>query len=415
MRSRRAACSADRTKSSSASSARASRSAAWRSTTTSLVRFSSWPPMRPRTSPGRSCGSTGGSPPGNTGGQRLESLQSMAKKSRYTRFLRALGQVGMRLRHQRNEVFYRLRATPGGYALLKNAESVLSPFDLPMRRRAAAEFNGRSARPLMTPGGGWASVGPANFAGLDRVMDSCEAVFERKLAADRGLQRSTGDSKNLLEKRKFLRNLLLDEDIRQHPELLDFALSDDALGIATSYLGVVPYLNRIDLLYSTPREGDDLIKSQLFHVDPEGLTQVKFFINVFDVGDAEGPFTFIPAAESLQVLGGIRRLRKANGQPHVGRYTDEEVAAVGGGSVVSLKGPRGSGVAIDTSKCLHLGSRVRPGAFRLVFYVQYCTTHEVNGNRFDTARYRHDPIRYLAIQHSERARGITLDAPSMAG
>ena len=340
----------------------------------------------------------------------------MPTESGHTRFARALGQVGVRLRHQRNQVFYRMRATPGGYAMLEKAESLLSPFARPARRRAAADFNARTARPLMTPNGGWAAVGPANFSGLHRVLDSCQAVFERKLAADRGLNRSTGDSTDLLEKRKFLRNLLLDEDLRQHPEFLDFALSDDALGIATSYLGVVPYLNRIDLLYSTPREADDLIKSQLFHVDPEGLMQVKFFINVFDVGEPEGPFTFIPADDSLRILGGIRRRRKAQGQPHVGRYTDEEVDAVGGASsIVSLKGPRGSGVAIDTSKCLHLGSRVRPGAFRLVFYVQYCTTREVQGNRFDTARYRHDPVRYLAIQHSERSRGITLDAPAMAG
>ncbi len=95
----------------------------------------------------------------------------------------------------------------------------------------------------------------------------------------------------MLAKRQFLRNILMDDDLRRYPELVDFVLSDKALGIATSYLGTVPYLNRIDMLYSTPREGEDLIKSQLFHVDPEGLTQVKFFINVFDVGEPEGPFT----------------------------------------------------------------------------------------------------------------------------
>src|SRR4051812_38762429 len=139
----------------------------------------------------------------------------MAKKSRYTRLVRALGQVGTRLRHERNEVFYRLRATPTGYTWLRRAQSVLSPFDLPRRRRAAEGFNARSGQPLMAPDGGWAAVGPANFTGLDRVMDSCQSIFERKLALDRGLRRSTGDSKNLLEKRKFLRNLLLDDDIRQ--------------------------------------------------------------------------------------------------------------------------------------------------------------------------------------------------------
>ena len=340
----------------------------------------------------------------------------MAKKSRVTRFMHAAGQLGMRVRHRRNDVFYRLRSTPGGYAFLQATERVLSPLEIPRRRRAAGVFNARNGRPVMDAAGGWGAVGPANFAGLDRVLAASQTIFEQKLAADRGLQRSTGDSKNLLEKRRFLRNLLLDDDIRQHPELLDFALSDDALGIATSYLGMVPYLNRIDLLYSTPREADDLIKSQLFHVDPEGLTQVKFFINVFDVGEPEGPFTFLPADASMRVLTGVRDLRRAHGKPHVGRYTDEEVEAAGAASsIVSLKGPRGSGVAIDTSKCLHLGSRVRPGAFRLVLYVQYCTTREVQGNRFETARYRNDPVRYLAIQHSERARGITLGAPEMAG
>ena len=340
----------------------------------------------------------------------------MAKKSRVTRFMHAVGQLGMRVRHRRNEVFYRMRSTPGGYRILRTGERVRSPFEIPRRRRAAERFNARNARPVMDRAGGWGAVGPANFAGLDRVLAVAEAIFERKLAADRGLQRSTGDSKNHLEKRRFLRNLLLDEDIARNPELLDFALSDDALGIATSYLGMVPYLNRIDLLYSTPREADDLIKSQLFHVDPEGLSQVKFFINVFEVGEAEGPFTFLPADASRRVLTSVRDLRRAQGKPYVGRYTDEEVAAAGASPrIVSLKGPRGSGVAIDTSKCLHLGSRVRPGAFRLVLYVQYCTTREVQGNRFETAPYRDDPVRYLAIQHSEHARGITLGAPEMAG
>lgn len=340
----------------------------------------------------------------------------MAKKTRYQRFRRDLGQWQMRVRQQRNEWFYRLRATPVGYAWLARLEALRSPFERGARRRAAAAFTASHPRPVMSAAGGWGSVGPVNFAGLDRVLDTCRLIFERKLAADQGARRGTGDSTSSLVKRSFLRNLLLDDDLREHPELLDFALSDDALGIATSYLGAVPHLNRIDLLYSTPREADDLVKSQLFHVDPEGLTQVKFFINVFDVGEAEGPFTFIAADDSMRILGGIRALRQAQGQPHVGRYTDEEVTAAGGANaVISLKGPRGSGVAIDTSKCLHLGSRVRPGAFRLVLYVQYCTTRETHGNRFDTGRYKHDPLRYLAISQSEQARGVTLENAAAAG
>ena len=95
--------------------------------------------------------------------------------------------------------------------------------------------------------------------------------------------------------------------------MVDFALSDWALSVVTDYLHVVPYLNRVDLLYSVPRPTDDRIASQLFHVDPEGVTQVKFFVNVFDTDDDDGPFTFIPADESRRIIRAIRSLRTRQG------------------------------------------------------------------------------------------------------
>ena len=170
--------------------------------------------------------------------------------------------------------------------------------------------------------------------------------------------------------------------------------------MATRYLGGVPYLCRVDIVYSLPRPGGDNIASQLFHVDPEGLTQVKYFIHLYDVGEPEGPFTFIPADETTRILAAIRGLRRQQGKPHSGRYLDEEIDAVGGaGSIVRLKGPTGGGIAIDTSRCLHMGSRVQPGAFRLCLYLQYCTTPEQT-NVFDVHRYRKDPVRHLAVKHS---------------
>jgi hypothetical protein len=297
-------------------------------------------------------------------------------------------------------------------------EYAASPREVSRRRAAAREYNGRCAHPVMSAAGGWGAIAPETFDGLDHVLTICRRLFEEKYPQlEHGPEQRVGESRKMLAKRQFLRNILMDDDLRRYPELVDFVLSDTALGIATSYLGTVPYLNRIDMLYSTPRDAEDLIKSQLFHVDPEGLTQVKFFINVFDVGEAEGPFTFIPSDASERILRDIRRMRRTHGTPHVGRYTDEEVAAVGGAaSIVALKGRRGTGVAIDTSRCLHLGSRVAPGTFRLVLYVQYCTTIE-NGNAFDVARYRDRPVQSMAIEHSIHATGGTLQhAPDgMAG
>ena len=156
----------------------------------------------------------------------------------------------------------------------------------------------------------------------------------------------------------------------------------------------------------------------MFHLDYEGVTQVKTFVHVFDVDEAHGPFTFIPADATARIVRDIRQLRRQGrtGQDvESRRYSDEEIAAVGGhDDIVTVKGPAGAGVAIDTSRCLHLGSRVRPGAFRLCLYLQYCTTREL-GNAFDVERYRHDRVRHSAVQPSVASAGTEVAAPHQTG
>ena len=71
----------------------------------------------------------------------------------------------------------------------------------------------------------------------------------------------------------------------------------------------------------------------------------------------------------------------------------------GTNDIVTVTGPAGTGVAVDTSRCLHLGSRVQPGTFRLCLYMQYCTTREIT-NVYDVDRFRHDPVKFLAVKDS---------------
>ncbi len=250
------------------------------------------------------------------------------------------------------------------------------------------------------------------------VIATCRRIFDSKGGrADDTSMAPAADSHlgGRRMKGDYLRNLLSNDDLLRNPLLVDFALSDGALGMAASYLGTIPYLNRVDLLYSLPRAGDDKVSSQLFHVDPEGLTQVKFFINVFDVGEGEGPFTFIPADETARIIRDVAALRTRQGKQHAGRYLDDEISAVGANDgIVCVMGPQGSGVAVDTSRCLHLGSRVSPGSFRLCLYIQYCTTREL-GNAFDVERYRHDRVRHSAVQHSVASAGTEVAAPHQTG
>ena len=319
---------------------------------------------------------------------------------------RALRRAAVEAIEARKNAYYRVRETPPGRALLQTAEFLRSPAERRERRRAAQDYVATARPPVMDPAQGYRFTSVETLQNFDAVLAASRALFQRKKAAIDAERAafSTWDEdmqqKYLKRKDTFLRNLLDDGDLRENPVLVDFALSDAALGMATRYLGTVPYLCRVDLVYSLPRAATDNIASQLFHVDPEGLTQVKFFIHVFDVGDAEGPFTFIPADETTRILAEIRKLRRRQGTPNVGRYQDEEIAAVGGDeSIVRLKAPAGGGIAIDTSRCLHMGSRVQPGASRLCLYLQYCTTREPT-NVFDVRRANKDPVRLLAVKHS---------------
>jgi hypothetical protein len=335
-----------------------------------------------------------------------------------------------RVRTGQKSLYFRLRDSETGRTFLNAAIRARAPRAIRQRRQIAAPY--------------LAQLNPVKVATIDRergyclfsmdpagefreVLAACRGLFERKKAEiDAHLAGFESWSperqgKYLSRKQSFLRYLLDDEDLRRHPEVVEFALSDTALGAATRYFGMVPYLSRVDLMYSLPRGTDDNISSQLFHLDHEGVTQVKLFVHVFDVNEPEGPFTFIPADATARIVNEIRKLRRQRRSGHdieSRRYSDEEIAAVGGrDAIVAAKGRAGTGVAVDTSRCLHLGSRVHPGTFRLCLYLQYCTTRELT-NVFDVDRYRHDPVRYLAVNHSiepGRAKATDYTHEIMAG
>jgi len=340
----------------------------------------------------------------------------MAQSTSKGNVARAIGRVATLVKETRKNIYYRVRETPRGRALLQAAEFIGAPFDHQTRRSVAQPYVERAAPPVMERARGFGLTSVDKFENFDAIVSNAREIFERKKAViDEELATfptwdEARQKRYLKRKDRFLRNLLNDEDLQRNPLLVDFALSDAVLGMATRYLGVVPYLCRVDLVYSLPRPSADNIASQLFHVDPEGLTQVKYFIHLYDVGEPEGPFTFIPADETARIIAAVRDLRRGQGKPHSGRYLDEEIEAVDGTrSIVRLQGPTGDGIAIDTSRCLHMGSRVRQGAFRLCLYLQYCTTAEQT-NVFDVERYKSDPVRYLAVKHSVAAHANRVPA-----
>jgi hypothetical protein len=307
--------------------------------------------------------------------------------------------------HWQKEFFLRHRLAPWGEATFNVLANARAPRDAYRRRLMARRFTAEHASVRLSGDTGHVLLDLHQLEGVDEVLRTCQRLFAAKVASPGSMARDADG------KRGFLRNLLTNDDLQTHTELVRFALSDQLLAAATEYLGTIPHLNRVDLLYSIPRTGDTLEASQLFHLDPEGLRQVKLFLNVHDVGDPEGPFTFIPADASRRLIQEIRARRLREGVPVVGRYSDEEIGQLGGTpSIVEVRGSAGTGVLVDTCRCLHCGSRVQAGSYRLCLYIQYCTSRE-QGNVFDIQQFSDDPVRYLAVVRSRMSMGARIAAP----
>ena len=300
----------------------------------------------------------------------------------------------------KREVLVKCRATPAGRVVVGASMIASEPLDYFQRRRLAVRYSQQFPSSEMTSTEGYALLPPGSLPGTTEAIDVCRQLFEPKRAAIEALA-PTGKKahKERRKKQGFMKSMLDDEDLRANPCLVDFALSDPLLSLVTNYLGTIPMLTRIDLLYSVSRANpEEHISSQLFHCDPEGLRQAKMFVNVFDVEGPQGPFMFIPANQSERLVTAIRKERRQAGEPDDIRIPDEVVEAHGGLAMVRrLVGPAGTAAIVDTSRCLHAGSRVQPGCFRLCLFIQYCTTREP-ANVFEDKRFRNDPVRRLAVK-----------------
>ena len=127
----------------------------------------------------------------------------------------------------------------------------------------------------MDRGEGYTIIQPGQLPGSEPVIRLAQQLFEEK---KRKIEAAIGPDTALHAKKwAFLRSVLTNQDLRENPELVDFALSDGLLSLVTNYLGTIPHLNRVDLLYSVSHGGEEAISSQIYHLDPEGRRQAKLF------------------------------------------------------------------------------------------------------------------------------------------
>ena len=228
-----------------------------------------------------------------------------------------------------------------------------------LRRDLARELVA-SGQPATAPpaASGFRLFAPGEFEGACEVAALCEEIYGKKRPLLSAEYAST-------QSRPFLVNLTDESDLHDHSELVRFAVSRPVLDAAIAYLGAVPLVTGVNLLWSPANQTTR--SSQLYHLDDEDLTQLKLFLAVTETGDDQGPLTFLPADAS-------RRVRSGFGAP-IGRVTDERVEKTGvAEAAIRLVGPPGTAAFVDTSRCLHYGSRANRRD-RVILQIQFLRFH----------------------------------------
>lgn len=168
-------------------------------------------------------------------------------------------------------------------------------------------------------------------------------------------------------KHRYFLALPIKQELSRESPLVKLALNPEIISIVTEYLGILPIFSAVNILYS-PNTKNYEDSSQFFHLDPEGVRQIKIFVFVEDVTEDSGPLTVVAAKDSKKVYPVYKG----------GRISDEKVKEfVPEENFQTMTGSSGTMVFTDTSSCFHFGSRTAKKD-RFVFIIQYISPFSLN-------------------------------------
>ena len=242
-----------------------------------------------------------------------------------------------------------------------------------------------------------ASLDCEGYACVTDVMDP-DAVRALAAAADLKLERARRTDVQQGSTHKDFWTRLLDEDMDAGTlpagnPFVAFALQRSVLAILARSFGELPQLDSVLLTLSRPT-GKPLSYSQLWHRDYDDTRVIKLFVYLTDVGSQDdGPFTFIPGPASDRFGFSMHSHRPdAEVTP---KLADPK-------QVTSMVAPRLTAFMVETSRCLHMGSRLTPGHERLMYTATFFAVPRI---------FPEPPPRFrLDGTESDVVRGVLLPA-----
>jgi hypothetical protein len=205
------------------------------------------------------------------------------------------------------------------------------------------------------------------FARLDGLTDQAEmtallAETNGALGGDEGAATDKFGSHKAALWTHAIDSAMVDGRLNADSALARAALQPRILSVIARSLGIVPRLDYVTVTVSKPMI-EAPSHSQLWHRDYDDTRVIKVFVYLSNVETLQdGPFTFLPAGVSDR-LGFSMKSHRSDGDLPSGVDLERDM--------VRVMGPQFSCFMVETSRCLHMGSRVAPGHGRLMYTATY--------------------------------------------
>lgn len=197
------------------------------------------------------------------------------------------------------------------------------------------------------PKSGYVALNLTSWSLLKKAVAHCQKNFSK----ERILKDCHNESKN-----DTLLSMPIDLNAPENDCIRRLAMAPEILKPASEYLDGIPALFGAYVWFSPNDKEIDLIGSQLFHFDREDVRQLKCFIPLEEITEDSGPLTVVSANQSRRFMQ--ERKRNKQNMSLKQRFTDGEVRAVTGETQIkTLTGEVGQVLLVDTTNCLHYGSR----------------------------------------------------------
>lgn len=190
------------------------------------------------------------------------------------------------------------------------------------------------------------------------------------------------ENKNTINGKKFLFNILSEEDIKNNIELLYWGLNSEFLKVCSRYFNDLAKLSGLYLFKSPITHADEFDSSRLFHLDMEREKQIKVFYLLHETHDEHGPFEYVNLEKSQDLMIKV----DYDGKRISDKYINKDIDNL---NLQTFKGPAGKGLMIDTSNCIHRGSRnVKKCRYVLMFqYFPLFSNDKKFNNRFNINKF----------------------------